>query len=188
MNLHFHFSVAGFSNCYVAGPTSGGAAIVVDPGAINTKLIRTIEDNDYSIDTVLITHRHDSNVKGLGTLQKIYDFEVFAFANSVYGIPCKRIQDDIPFDRHGVTIHPIVVTGHSVDSVVYRIGSMLFTGDVLGPGRIGSTPNAYARALEIDAIEKRLFVLPGDCLIFPAHGAPSTLDAERRLNPAFSHR
>ena len=76
----------------------------------------------------------------------------------------------------------IEVPGHSSDSLVYRIGDKFFTGDVLKAGGIGGTPNRYAQALLIHAIETRLLVYP-EGKVFPGHGPPSTLEAERRFNP-----
>jgi hydroxyacylglutathione hydrolase len=185
MNVYFHFSVAGFSNCYLIGAPTGGEAIIIDPGAINVPLIRTIEDKNYDVQTVLLTHRHESHKQGLSTLLKIYDAEVFSFGGASDGEDT-QIFDDVVFTRGDVEIRPILIGGHSADSVAFLIDSVLYTGDVLGPGRVGSAPNAYAKALLIDAIKKRLFSLPGDLMVFPGHGAPTTLDAERLLNPFFT--
>lgn len=183
MEVFFHFSVAGFSNCYLIGPEGGGEAIIVDPGVINVPLIRAIEDNHFQICGVLLTHTHGSHVKGLKTLLKIYDAQVYANNDEVMGFPCVRVSDDLPFSIAGVGVHPIVTAGHSVDSVVYLIGYFLFTGDVLGPGRVGTAPNAFARALLSDSIRERICTLPKQTIIFPGHGAPTTVEVESRLNP-----
>ena len=186
MDVHVLFTVSGFSNCYVLGQNTGGGALVIDPGLMDVQLLRTIEDNRYSVRGVLVTHDHDSHVAGIRTLKKVYDVEIFANADEVAGFPATRVFDDRSIVLDGIDVLPIAVAGHSADSVVYRIDSMLFTGDVLSAGRVGTTPNAFARALLIDAIRERICALEGDYFIFPGHGAPSTLESERKVNPAFA--
>jgi glyoxylase-like metal-dependent hydrolase (beta-lactamase superfamily II) len=65
---------------------------------------------------------------------------------------------------------------------VYLIDTMLFTGDVLTAGLVGSTASAYGAATQMNKLRSRLLSLPGDYLVFPGHGPPSTLEAERRFN------
>ena len=184
IHVSFHFSVAGFSNCYLVARESSGDAILVDPGVMNISLLKAIESNGYYIRSVFVTHSHDSHVRGLKTLKKIYDADVYAYADEIESFPCIRVSDGEAVECCGLTITPVSVSGHSADSIVYKIDRMLFTGDVLSAGRVGSTPNAYARALLVEAIQKRILGLSGDYLVFPGHGSPSTLDSERRTNPS----
>ena len=82
----------------------------------------------------------------------------------------------------GLAIKAISVGGHSRDSIVYMIENYLFTGDVMGAGTIGSVPNSYAKRLLIDQIRDEILTLSGEYIVFPGHGAPSTLEVERKLN------
>jgi glyoxylase-like metal-dependent hydrolase (beta-lactamase superfamily II) len=66
--------------------------------------------------------------------------------------------------------------------MIYRIGHALFSGDALTAGLIGSTASSYAAMREVSVIQRKLFSLPGNYMIFPAHGPPSTLETERRFN------
>jgi len=59
---------------------------------------------------------------------------------------------------------------------------MLFTGDVLTAGLVGSTASAYGAATQMNNLRSRLLSLPGDYIVLPGHGPPSTLEAERRFN------
>jgi glyoxylase-like metal-dependent hydrolase (beta-lactamase superfamily II) len=47
---------------------------------------------------------------------------------------------------------------------------------------VGSTASAYGAATQMNKLRSRLLSLPGDYLVFPGHGPPSTLEAERRFN------
>jgi glyoxylase-like metal-dependent hydrolase (beta-lactamase superfamily II) len=61
----------------------------------------------------------------------------------------------------------------------------LFSGDAIGAGRLGDSPNAYASAILKSTILEKIAPLPDSTLIFPGHGPPTTLEAERIINPAF---
>ena len=79
----------------------------------------------------------------------------------------------------------IHLRGHTPGSlaVLYRdpAGSPhLFTGDSLFPGGVGKTADATAFTSLIDDVEQRLFDrYPDDTVVWPGHGAPTTLGAER---------
>ena len=196
MRLYFHYCPAGFSNCYVLGTdfdddqpetaSSGKAplreAIIVDPGTVDSNILALIEENDYSLRGVLITHDHAHHVLGLKTLLKIYDTEVFAANPNIMEHRSTLVRDgDIvnigPF-RTEVTLIP----GHSADSAVFKIDRFLFTGDILSAGLLGTTASSFASKTQITALRSKLFSLPGDYIVLPGHGPPTSLEAERRFN------
>jgi glyoxylase-like metal-dependent hydrolase (beta-lactamase superfamily II) len=74
------------------------------------------------------------------------------------------------------------IPGHSTDSTVFKIDRLLFTGDALTAGLMGSTASSYAAANQVSALRKKILSLPGDYTILPGHGPPSSLEAERRFN------
>jgi glyoxylase-like metal-dependent hydrolase (beta-lactamase superfamily II) len=80
------------------------------------------------------------------------------------------------------TVEVISVPGHSADSAVFKIDRMLFTGDALTAGLIGRTISAYGDMIQMTALEGRVLSLPGDYTVFPGHGPPSSLEAERKYN------
>jgi hydroxyacylglutathione hydrolase len=55
---------------------------------------------------------------------------------------------------------------------------------VLFQGSIGRTdfPGGDANLL-VSGIRKKLFALPEDAIIYPGHGEPTTIGAEKRGNP-----
>ncbi len=186
MRVYFHFSVAGFSNTYIVGPDEGGDAVLIDPGTVNVDLLNLIESNNYSIHSVLLTHTHESHAKGLKTLRKIYDFMIYAGAENAVDFECTKISGEENLDISGMRVSAIPIIGHSSDSLVFLIGDYMFTGDTFSAGAVGSTPSRYARELLIGEIRKKILCIHRNYLIFPGHGAPSTLEAERLTNPAFA--
>jgi glyoxylase-like metal-dependent hydrolase (beta-lactamase superfamily II) len=182
MKLYFHYCSFRFSNCYVLGADHRSDAIIIDPGGVDGPLLEYIEKNNLNLKAVLITHDHIGHVHGLRTLLRIYQAEIFAINRSVLDIKTTPLKDG---DRIGIgpfTIEVISIPGHSADSAVYRIDRLLFTGDVLTTGLVGTTASAYGAATQINKLRSRLLSLPGDYMILPGHGPPSTLEAERRYN------
>ncbi|ADK81583.1 MBL fold metallo-hydrolase [Sediminispirochaeta smaragdinae] len=183
MKLFFHFAVVGFSNTYLIGPEGGGNAILIDPGVMDVELLDMIESNGYYVRYILVTHSHESHVKGLGTIGKIYDAEIYGKHPVVLGRSAHVLEDGKEYDFEGIKVVPIDVKGHSGDHLVYRIENMLFTGDILAAGRIGSSEGAVERAIMLKSIQKRILPLPDYMLIFPGHGSPTTLKTEKLFNP-----
>ncbi|MCL1959695.1 MAG: MBL fold metallo-hydrolase [Spirochaetes bacterium] len=187
MKLFFHYCSYGFSNCYILGMEDTGenrknAAVIVDPGSVENITLETLENNNFDLKAVLITHDHLSHVHGLRTLMRIYNTEVFAVNQSIMEHKSTMVKDGNRIAISGFSIEVISIPGHSSDSVVYKINNLLFTGDVLTAGLVGSTASAYGAATQMDKLRSRLLSLPGDYVVLPGHGPPSTLEAERRFN------
>ena len=187
MKLFFYYNSFGFSNCYILGSDNAqmgqkNTAIIVDPGSMENITLETIENNNFDLQAVLITHEHLHHIRGLRTLKRIYNAEVIAVNQNILNHKTTMVKDGDIFIIGGFTINVISIPGHSSDSVVYKIGNLLFTGDVLTAGLVGNTASAYGAATQMNKLRSRLISLPGDYVVLPGHGPPSTLEAERRFN------
>ena len=198
MRLHFHYCPSGFSNCYLLGTGTGSElakkgtpqreaalqreAIIIDPGIMDSSLLSIIEDNNYTLMGVIITHDHPHHVRGLRAILNIYNTEVYAI-NPVIGEHRTTIVRDGEFVNTGpFKLEVFSIPGHSADSAIYRIDRLLFTGDALSAGLLGGTASSYSAATQASALRRKILSLPGDYTILPGHGPPSTLEAERRFN------
>jgi glyoxylase-like metal-dependent hydrolase (beta-lactamase superfamily II) len=182
MKLFFHYCSFRFNNCYILGGDDSSDAIIVDPGSMDEQILEDIEKNNLNLLAALITHDHSGHTHGLQTLLRIYQLEIFAINRSILDNKTNPVKDGDRINIGPFTVEVISIPGHSADSVVYRIGNLLFTGDVLTAGLVGTTASTYGAATQINKLRSRLFSLPGDYTVFPGHGPPSTLDAERRYN------
>jgi glyoxylase-like metal-dependent hydrolase (beta-lactamase superfamily II) len=180
--LYSHFSAHGFSNTFLIAKNNDKNAVIVDPGVFDAQMLTLIEDNDLYVKHILITHSHQAHISGIKTLQKIYDLQVHAYSEKSFAYPIERVNDGDEIEICGMKISCIHVPGHSSDSICYVIGDMIFSGDVLGAGCIGSTNTVFAKAHLKNAIFDKLFPLEGHYLVLPGHGPPSTLEAEKKFN------
>jgi hydroxyacylglutathione hydrolase len=182
LKVFFHYSLYGSSNVYLVGEENGGNALLVDPAEFTENLLNFIESNGYYVRTVLLTHSHMHHVRGLSTLLRIYNADVYASNAEVNDTPCRVLHDGDVFDVCGMKVEAFSVPGHSSDSIVYKIDKLLFTGDTLEAGMIGHTLSRYGNALLRESIERRILSQADDCIILPGHGPPSSVGAEKQFN------
>ena len=186
MKLFFHYCIRGFSNCYILGsePSENGGpeALIIDPGSMDAGILNCIEKNGYILRGALITHEHSPHVRGLRALKCIYDTDVYAVNHLLLDRRLNMVKDGDSLRIGPFNVDVISVPGHSADSAVFKIGRLLFTGDVLTAGMVGNTVSSYGATVQMTALRSKIFALPGDFTILPGHGPPSTLEAERRFN------
>lgn len=181
MKIYFHLNEGGFSNCYLVVNEISNKAIIIDPGKITKDIIARIEDNHLNLTAVLITHNHGSHADGLRTLRKIYSPKVFAADWAVAADDTTVITGDGMTEIDGMQVSYLTIPGHTSDSVVYGIGSILFTGDVLLSGEIGKTNSSYSEYILRSNIEQKIFSQLDSTILMPGHGPPSTLGAAKAI-------
>ncbi len=184
MKIYFHMCLSGFTNSYIIlnDDPNVKQAIIIDPGQITNRIIGQIEEGGYKLTAVLITHAHENHIKGLKTLNRIYNPTIYACDSESYGNNSVILTGDGITRIAGINVEFFSVPGHSTDSMVYKIEEMLFTGDTLLSGLTGYTSSKYSQKLLLSKIRDKLFTLPGRTVIYPGHGAPSTIESERQYN------
>lgn len=185
MKIYFHLNLEGFSNCYLLVNETNKEAIIVDPGEVTEELIEQIESVPYHVAGVLITHNHGSHVNGLKTLRKIYSPKILAADWDVAREDTTVISGDGKIRIGGMLVHYMAVPGHTADSMVYKIGNMLFTGDVLMAGTIGNTVSSYSKYILKSNIEQKILSQTEDTVIFPGHGPLATVESIKTFNIDF---
>lgn len=171
-----------FSNTYVVVNEVEKTAIIIDPGKISHEIINQIEDGKYTLSAVLITHNHTENTAGLSTLRKIYDVAVFAADSEITGAATSVISGDGSIKVAGLNVGYFNLPGHTSDSMVYKIGNVLFTGDTIEAGKIGDTTSSYSKRILIMGIKEKILSQQDGTLIMPAHGPMTSVGAEKICN------
>lgn len=182
MKIYFHLNLEGFSNCYVIANDVTREAIIVDPGKITPEIIEHIERGSYKLTAVLVTHNHGSHVHGLVTLQKIYSPEVYAAEWEVAGDSTNILKDDGIVKIAGLDVEYYSLPGHTSDSMVFKIGRVMFTGDSMAAGTIGSTNSKFSKQVLINNIKTKILSQTDDTVLMPGHGPPTTVAAEKLFN------
>lgn len=184
MKIYFHLTVEEFTNSYliVNDDPNVMEAILIDPAKITTQLINQIEDGGYKLTSVLVTHNHTSHVKGLPTLNRIYSPYVYAADYEICSSNSYVLKGDGIITLAGLKVEYMSVPGHTADSLVFKIGNVLFTGDAVTSGIIGETSSKYSKKMLISKVKEKIFSQPDDTVIMPGHGSPTTVKAEKNFN------
>ena len=184
MKIYFHLSLEEFTNCYmvVNDDLKVKQALIVDPATTTPDIILQLEDMGYELTDVLITHNHFNHVAGLSTLLKIYSPKIYAAEYEICGHKTNVLNGNGKISAAGLDVYYYSVPGHTADSMVYKIGTALFTGDTLTSGIIGETSGAYLKNMLCSNIEKKIFSQIDEMVIMPGHGPPSTVGTEKQYN------
>ncbi|MCU1612748.1 MAG: Hydrolase [Frankiales bacterium] len=189
---------------------SGDEAAVVDPQRDAWPLIDACTGRGLSVRYVLETHVHNDYVSGAREWQAATGAVVAGPARAAYAFPHLPLDDGEEITVGDVTVCALATPGHTPEHTAYLVfepgataptavftgGSLMVGGagrtDLLGPDRAEELTRAQFRSL------RRLLALAPQTRVLPTHGAgsfcaastagstTSTLDAERRTNPALS--
>ncbi|MDR2097225.1 MAG: MBL fold metallo-hydrolase [Spirochaetaceae bacterium] len=188
MKLSFHYCTRGLCNCYIVGsdydaaPDAPRDALIIDPCYMDESILDFIENNEYTLKGILLTHDHSTHVNGLRSLKRIYNAKIYSANSLIMDYKTNVVRDGDIINIGQFTVKAVSAPGHSIDSMVYIIDHLLFTGDVLSAGLTGRTDSAYSAMRQITMIQNKIFTLRGDYIVLPGHGPPSTLDVERKYN------
>jgi glyoxylase-like metal-dependent hydrolase (beta-lactamase superfamily II) len=182
MRLLMYYGYANRANTYIIGPENGGDAILIDPGRFEVPLLNMIEDNDYYIKSIILTHSHSSHTKGVNTTIKVYNSTIYAALGKIENLRTELVSDREIRNISGFDVEFFEIPGHSNDCLVFKIGNLLFTGDIFNSGYLGTPINEFARNNMKKDIQERLLTLDGEIIVLPGHGPPSTIQAEREIN------
>lgn len=148
---------------------------------------RVVEELGLTLTLVLETHIHADHVTGAGRLRELTGARVVA---SILGAPCvdQAVKDGELLALGGLRIQVLATPGHTDDSVSFRVGSKLFTGDSLLIRACGRTDFQNGNAGQLyDSITHKLFTLPDETEVYPGHDYAglmmSTIGEEKRHNP-----
>lgn len=185
------FQELNHSKCktYLGLSESTGKAVVIDP--LREKIERylgVLAYRGWKLDLIIDTHTHVDHRSGAFELGELTGAPVAM--HRLAPAPHVKIHvDDGEVIRVGdLEMRVLFTPGHSPDSISLLAADRVFTGDVLmihGTGRsdiAGGDPGQ-----SFDSITQRLFTLPDDILVFPAHDyrghTRSTIGDEKRSNP-----
>ncbi len=184
-------------------------AIIIDPGCYfpgeESTLENYIIDNKLQPVKLLNTHCHLDHVFGNKWAAEKYKLELHLHKNEeallkyapasgqMYGLSFKNYAGPLHFLEEGDMImfgndelEVILAPGHSPGSICFycRKQHFIIGGDVLFRESIGRTdlPAGNHNQL-LQSIREKLFVLPGETIVYPGHGEPTTIGYEKNNNP-----
>ncbi len=185
------------------------ACLIIDPGCYfgneRRELQQFINEEKLVPEILLNTHCHLDHVFGnkfihdeYGLTLHIHEKEkiVLDFAAEAglrWNMPFENYRGEIIYLKEGDKIklcedelEVLFTPGHSPGSISFYCEAQKFviSGDVLFKSGIGRTdlPGGDINVL-IESINKKLFSLPDDVIVYSGHGLPTTIGFEKKNNP-----
>jgi hydroxyacylglutathione hydrolase len=193
-------------NCTVLADPVSRQAVVIDPGDEPERILRVVESMKVVPVALLHTHAHLDHVtasravkEATGAVIRLHPedrplYDALPEQASRFGLRVDApLPPDAPLsDGEIVCVGPyrlraIHTPGHTPGSTCFVVegdAPLLFSGDTLFRRSIGRTDlwGGDTDAI-LASIRGRLFALPGETPVVCGHGADTTIDEEKRLNP-----
>lgn len=171
---------------FLAWHEDDNQAIFVDPGGWDDEILRVLDEEQLTVEAILLTHGHGDHTGGLAAAAANFSAKVFAHAAEEAMIPASvdcLLRGGEVISCGQLCWQAIALPGHTPGSLAYHAGDVLFTGDALFAGSVGGTAGHEQYEEQLQAIRQNLFLLGDDTRCFPAHGPATLLGVEKRCNP-----
>jgi hydroxyacylglutathione hydrolase len=192
-------------NCAILADESSREAFLIDPGDEPGLILQRIEELGVTVKAILITHAHLDHVGALAETKEALGVEAFMhpgeldlYANvpsqaqkySLRPPKMSKIENDLADGQilklGAYDFHCLLTPGHSPASISFYIpqAQRVIAGDTLFRRAIGRTDlQGGNEATLLKSIRTKLLTLPPETMVFPGHGAETTVEDEARHNP-----
>lgn len=167
-------------NCYLVRCPETGQVAVVDPGEDADRILAAAPAG--SVCCILLTHGHPDHVGALEAVRQATGAPVGihpADAESWHIAGDLPLLDGMEVMVGRGRLRVAHVPGHTLGSVCLRLGGEAIVGDAIFPGGPGHTDSPEMLALSLISLEDVVFGWPDSTRLYPGHGGPTTVGAER---------
>ncbi|MFC2036690.1 MBL fold metallo-hydrolase [Chloroflexota bacterium] len=192
------------TNCYVVGCEDTKEGAVIDPGGHPERILAEVDRRGLSIKYVLNTHAHFDHTDANGAVLKITGARLAIHplerplldasgGAALFGVPANtspppdlELHDGDELNIGQLHFKVLHTPGHTPGHVCFYEPDqgVLFDGDVLfyqGIGRTDLPGGSWPQLL--DSIQRVIFALPDETVVYSGHGQATTVGQERQLNP-----
>lgn len=166
---------------YVLSCRETKKAVVIDAADEPDRIIAACIGLD--VQAILTTHGHSDHIQAVDGLKAelAVPFLLHPADREIAGRTFDGpLSDGQEFAVGTINVHVIHTPGHTPGSVSFVVEPTMFSGDTLFPGGPGATRWPYSSFGQImDSIEKRLMAYPDPTVVYPGHGAETTIGKER---------
>lgn len=179
----------GACKTYLIACEASGQAALIDPLREGVDhYLEAVAVQEFQLAYAIDTHTHADHRTGSFELRERTGVETVMHRAAPAPYVDIHVDDGGILDLGELQLNVLATPGHTPDGISLVCDGYVFTGDTLlirGTGRAdfaGGDP-----AAEYDSVTRKLFSLPDDTIVLPAHdyrgNTRSTIGEEKRLNP-----
>ena len=193
------------TNAYLLTLPSRGEAVLIDaPGEVWADVEPLLKKDQCRLVELWLTHGHWDHTQGAAEVVRATGAKVRAHAADRVLIEMPEVM--AAFLEDGVKLEPVTVDhwvtqgerlamlgteaevrhvpGHCPGNVLFSFPGAAFVGDALFSRSVGRTdfPGGSFAQLE-HSIREQIYTLPEGTVVYPGHGAETTVGDEKRHNP-----
>jgi len=200
-------------NCSIIGDPVTREALVIDPGDEVTRILELLGRHRLTVKAIVSTHAHIDHVGGLAKLRQYTGAPILMHRDDLplyqgmevqaafLGVPPPEITEIDQLLKEGDALSwgefaasVIHTPGHTPGSVCLYLPKeagkismpvpRLFAGDTLFAGSIGRT-DLWGGSMDqiTHSLKDKLMQLPDETIVYPGHGALTSIGRERDSNP-----
>lgn len=191
------------ANNYLVIDEESKEAVLIDCSSARPEFIQAVKDSGVNLKYILLTHGHFDHLLGIDRFKEIFGVDTYVAEddlNQVRLVPdmmqmflgmapvhvsssLKFVKDGEEFKIGNTVIKAISTPGHTKGGMCYLIGDKLFSGDTLFQGSVGRCDllDGDLKAI-VRSIKDKLFTMPDQTIVFPGHGAQTTIAYEKKYN------
>lgn len=172
-----------------------GEALCIDPSMGERQLLAAIKEEGLQLQAILNTHGHPDHVYGNKAVKEgararlaVHRADAYRLASPAselgFEVPLCPPDDLLEEGPVGyvadVEITALHTPGHTEGSTCFYLPreGTLFSGDVLFSGNIGRVDLPGGDPAAMERSLARLAALPAETIVYPGHGAPTTIAEE----------
>ncbi len=172
-------------NAYLVWDPREKGAAVFDTGADISGILKTLESERLTVESIFLTHTHGDHIADLSRLQGATGGAP-TYVNRLEPVKGATLIDEgATFSVGNLKIQARLTHGHSPGGTTYVVEGLdrmvAIVGDSLFANSMGGSPRGYLQAIENN--RTKILSLPPNTIICPGHGPTTTVAEERAHNP-----
>ncbi|MBI2165925.1 MAG: MBL fold metallo-hydrolase [Chloroflexi bacterium] len=177
------------NNAYIVVCPKTSEAVIIDTPLEPEKVVAAARP--FKVKAILITHQHWDHLEGFKVVKEAIGAPAWIHPLDAEAMPQ---PPDLDLKPEGVLkvgtfqVKAIHAPGHTPGATCYLIDRFLFTGDTLFPGGPGATRTPANLKTIIQSITQRLHGLADNTVVYPGHGAETTIGTSKKEYAVFASK